>query len=148
MRKLFQPPVRFVPAIFAALVAVAAAGAAQANQRIEIVDYGIYDHVVTEVVPEPKDVAGEPGNLALVEMALSESWKRRNDKENGGDLARAYQHLDRLEGALACAAEEVFWNPTNESEKLTDPERPIAEALFMRLVRAGDAGGARPASLR
>ena len=81
-----------------------------------------------------KDVAGEPGNLALVELALHESWERRH--ESGGDLARAYQRLDRLEGALARAAEEVFW------KKLTEPERPIAEALFMRLVRVGDAGGA------
>ena len=87
-----------------------------------------------------KDVAGEPGNLALVEMALHESWERRH--ESGGDLALAYQRLDRLEGALARAAEEVFWNPTNDPKKLTEPERPIAEALFMRLVRAGDAGGA------
>ena len=87
-----------------------------------------------------KDVAGEPGNLALVEMALHESWERRH--ESGGDLALAYQRLDRLEGALARAAEEVFWNPSNDPEKLTEPERPMAEALFMRLVRAGDAGGA------
>jgi hypothetical protein len=87
-----------------------------------------------------KDVAGEPGNLALVEMALHESWERRD--ESDGDLALAYQRLDRLEGALARAAEEVFWNPTNDPKKLTEAERPIAEALFMRLVRAGDAGGA------
>ena len=87
-----------------------------------------------------KDVAGEPGNLALVEMALHESWERRH--ESGGDLALAYQRLDRLEGALARAAEEVFWNPTDDPKKLTAAERPIAEALFMRLVRAGDAGGA------
>ncbi|MGD9507371.1 MAG: 5'-nucleotidase C-terminal domain-containing protein, partial [Geminicoccaceae bacterium] len=87
-----------------------------------------------------KDVAGEPGNLALVEMALHESWERRH--ESGGDLALAYQRLDRLEGALARAAEEVFWNPSNNPTKLTERERPIAETLFMRLVRAGDAGGA------
>ena len=86
-----------------------------------------------------KDVAGEPGNLALVEMALHESWERQH--ESGGDLALAYQRLDGLEGALARAAEEVFWNPTNDPKKLTEAERPIAEALFMRLVRAGDAGG-------
>ncbi len=32
-----------------------------------------------------KDVAGEPGNLALVEMALHESWERRHD--SGGEDA-------------------------------------------------------------
>ena len=62
--------------------------------------------------------------------------------ESGGDLALAYQRLDRLEGALARAAEEVFWNPSSDPKKLTEAERPMAEALFMRLVRAGDAGGA------
>ncbi|MFZ1431689.1 MAG: TIR domain-containing protein [Geminicoccaceae bacterium] len=87
-----------------------------------------------------RDVAGEPGNLALVEMALHASWERRGD--SGGDLALAYQRLDRLEGALAREAEDVFWNPTSDPKKLTEPERPIAEALFMRLIRAGDAGGA------
>lgn len=93
-----------------------------------------------------KDVAGEPGNLALVEMALYESWERRH--ENGGNLALAYQRLDRLEGALARAADEVFWNPTNDPKKLTERERSIAEILFMRLVRAGDTGGGtrRPAA--
>lgn len=45
----------------AALAVILAAGAASADQRqrVEIVDYGIYDHVVTQVLPEPKDVAGE-----------------------------------------------------------------------------------------
>lgn len=94
-----------------------------------------------------KDIQGQPGNLALVQMALFESWQRRG--ESGGDLALAYQRLDRLEGALAHAAEDVFWNPSGNAEKLTADERRVAEALFMRLVRAGDAGGAtrRPVSL-
>ena len=87
-----------------------------------------------------KDVAGQPGNLALVEMALHQTWEKRGD--SGGDLALAYQRLDRLEGALAKAAEEVFWNAAGDPRKLTAAERPLAEALFMRLVRAGDAGGA------
>ena len=85
-------------------------------------------------------MAGQPGNLALVEMALHQSWEKRGD--SGGDLALAYQRLDRLEGALAKAAEEVFWNAAGEPNKLAAAERPLAEALFMRLVRAGDAGGA------
>lgn len=47
---------RGLPAFAAALFLAAAA---QADRRIEIVDYGVYDHVVTQVIPEPKDVAGE-----------------------------------------------------------------------------------------
>lgn len=38
---------------------LAAASSAAANQRVEIVDYGVYDHTVTEVIPAPKEVAGE-----------------------------------------------------------------------------------------
>ena len=43
------------------MLVAAGAGSAAADQRsrVEIVDYGIYDHVVTQVLPEPKDVAGE-----------------------------------------------------------------------------------------
>ena len=55
MQKRIPAPGRFLPAFFAALLAFAAV--AEAGQRVEIVDYGIYDHTVTEVVPEPKDVA-------------------------------------------------------------------------------------------
>ena len=36
----------------------------------------------------------------------------------------------------------MFWNAAGDPKKLTAAERPLAEALFMRLVRAGDAGGA------
>ena len=68
MANLFHPSMRFVAALVATLAAVAAAGAAQANQRIEIVDYGIYDHTVTQVIPEPKDVAGERTTVANVRL--------------------------------------------------------------------------------
>lgn len=55
MRRLPVLPLRIVSALaIVALAMTLAGGVAQANQRIEIVDYGIYDHVVTEVVPEPK----------------------------------------------------------------------------------------------
>jgi hypothetical protein len=59
-----------------------------------------------------KDVAGQPGNLALVEMALHQTWEKRGASD--GNLALAYQRLGRLEGALAKAAEEVFWNAAGE----------------------------------
>ena len=46
-----------------------AAGPAAASDRgVEIVDYGIYDHTVTAVVPEPKDVAGERTTVANVRL--------------------------------------------------------------------------------
>jgi len=49
-------PIRFLAVL---AIIFAASGAAAANQRVEIVDYGVYDHVVTEVIPAPKEIAGE-----------------------------------------------------------------------------------------
>ena len=69
MRRLPILPLRIVSALAAvALAMTLACGAAQANQRVEIVDYGIYDHVVTEVVPEPKDVAGERSTVSNIRV--------------------------------------------------------------------------------
>lgn len=60
---------RGLPRLAAALLFAAAAQAAAASDRgVEIVDYGIYDHTVTEVVPEPKDVAGERTTVANVRL--------------------------------------------------------------------------------
>jgi hypothetical protein len=81
-----------------------------------------------------KDVGDEPGELALLQMALWRTWARRG--EHGGDLLRAYQVIGRIEGAIAQAAEEVF------GDRLTEEERARAEGLFVRLVRPGEAGGA------
>lgn len=55
----------FAAAVFLAASARPAAGA---ERGIEIVDYGIYDHVVTQVIPEPKDVAGERTTVANVRL--------------------------------------------------------------------------------
>jgi len=55
-------------ALAAALVLATAMPAAATERGIEIVDYGIYDHVVTEVIPEPKDVAGERSTVANIRL--------------------------------------------------------------------------------
>ncbi len=60
---------RGIPRLAAALiVAAAAAGAQAADRSVEIVDYGVYDHTVTQVIPEPKDVAGERTTVANVRL--------------------------------------------------------------------------------
>jgi hypothetical protein len=52
-----------------AAVLFLAAGTAAATERgVEIVDYGIYSHTVTAVIPEPKDVAGERTNVSNVKL--------------------------------------------------------------------------------
>lgn len=58
---------RSLPALAAALF-LAASPAAATERGIEIVDYGIYNHTVTGVVPEPKDVAGERSNVANISL--------------------------------------------------------------------------------
>src|SRR4051812_6901869 len=75
-----------------------------------------------------------PGDLALVQMALTETWDRR--RSFGDDLLRAYAGIGRIEGAIARAAEDVY------AAVLDDAERALAEPVFVRLVRLGDTGGA------
>jgi hypothetical protein len=80
-----------------------------------------------------KDVGDEPGELALLQMALWRTWFEARGR--GPDLARAYGSIGRVEGALAQAADSVF-------NRLTPDEQRRAENLFVRLVRPGEAGGA------
>jgi len=70
MRHPLPSTYRVIAAAIVALAMLVAAGAAAATQRprVEIVDYGIYDHVVTEVLPEPKDVAGERSLVSNVRV--------------------------------------------------------------------------------
>ena len=75
-----------------------------------------------------------PGDLALVQMALTEAWDRRHQFED--DLLRAYAAVGRIEGAIARAAEDVY------EHVLDEDERALAEPVFVRLVRLGDTGGA------
>jgi hypothetical protein len=80
------------------------------------------------------EMGDRPGDLALVQMALTEAWDRRHQFED--DLLRAYAGVGRVEGAIARAAEDVY------SRGLNDAERALAEPVFIRLVRLGDTGGA------
>ena len=74
-----------------------------------------------------RDVGTRPGDLALVQMALTETWHAR--KQHGGDLLRAYADVGRVEGALAQAAERV------RQQVLDDEERTLLDRIFLRLVR-------------
>jgi hypothetical protein len=53
-----------------------------------------------------QDVGERPGDLALVQFALTATWQHRN--EYGGDLLQSYTGIGRAEGALARAAENVY----------------------------------------
>lgn len=79
------------------------------------------------------DIGERPGDLALVQMALSEAWNARQD--HGNDLLRAYASVGRVEGALAKAADAV-------RNRLDDYAQAHLDAILVRLVQLGDTGGA------
>lgn len=81
------------------------------------------------------DVGERPGDLALVQFALTETWHQRSQYQ--GDLLQTYAAVGRVEGALARAAESVYAQALGGDKH----ESEIA-ALFIRLVRLGDTGGA------
>jgi formylglycine-generating enzyme required for sulfatase activity len=82
-----------------------------------------------------QDVGDRAGDLALVQFALTEAWRRR--REYGNDLLRAYTAVGRVEGALAGAAERVY-----VEELGGDGNESVIQAVFIRLVRLADTGGA------
>jgi WD40 repeat protein len=81
-----------------------------------------------------RDVGERPGDLALVQMALTETWHAR--AQHGGNLLRAYADVGRVEGALAKAAEHV------RTKMLGVEQRGLLVSILLRLVRLGDTGGA------
>jgi hypothetical protein len=74
------------------------------------------------------NVGEEPGNLPLLEFALTELWEERH----GGQLLHAtYEAMGEVQGAIARRAEEAF-------EHLTLLEQDAARRVFMQLVRPGE----------
>ncbi|MGD8462334.1 MAG: BTAD domain-containing putative transcriptional regulator [Anaerolineae bacterium] len=74
------------------------------------------------------DVGEEPGNLPLLEFALTLLWERQMD----GWLTHAgYEEIGCAEGALAQYAEQVF-------AKLDVEEQERAQRVFVQLVRPGE----------
>ncbi len=91
-----------------------------------------------------RDVGDQPGELALLEMALTRAWELRHRYQD--DIRVAYEKIGRVEGALANAAEAIFQEPDGTAppplSSLSEDERDRAESLFSRLVRLGDTAGA------
>ena len=74
------------------------------------------------------DVGQEPGNLPLLEFALTLLWERL---DQGWLTHQAYETLGRVEGALARHAEEVI-------EQFTTKEHKLAQQVFIQLVQPGE----------
>jgi hypothetical protein len=72
------------------------------------------------------DVGDRPGDLALVQFALTRAWKERG--AHGDDLLRSYAAIGRVEGALAATAEQVF-----KSQLGGEPRETVVAAALIRL---------------
>jgi WD40 repeat protein len=74
------------------------------------------------------DVGENPGNLPLLEFALTLLWERQT---RGKLTHAAYDELGGVDGALAWHAEEVYL-------RLPEAEREAARRLFVQLFRPGE----------
>ena len=74
------------------------------------------------------DVENEPGNLALLEFALTELWA----EQTGNQLThQAYENIGKVEGALAKYAEQKY-------QELKKNEQEQARQMFIKLVNPGE----------
>jgi WD40 repeat protein len=111
---------------------VASIGAAPLRQAIENrlalagarAEAGLIDSLLA-------DAGAEPGNLALLEHALTQLW------EKSAGVPRtltndAYAEIGRLRGALGRHADEVFCELADECD------RDLAQRVFLELVQLGE----------
>jgi WD40 repeat protein len=74
------------------------------------------------------DVGQEPGNLPLLEFALTNLWEHRR----GGQLLhQVYEDMGRVQGALAQRAEAAY-------QKLSSLEQQAVTRVFLELVQTGE----------
>ncbi|MDJ1174515.1 pentapeptide repeat-containing protein [Roseofilum capinflatum] len=77
------------------------------------------------------DVEDEPGNLPLLEFALTELWKRRKGQKI---THQAYQEIGKVQGALTRHADRIL-------SKLSPEETKAAQRIFLKLVNPGEGMG-------
>ncbi|MBW4626739.1 MAG: pentapeptide repeat-containing protein [Brasilonema octagenarum HA4186-MV1] len=74
------------------------------------------------------DVGQEPGNLPLLEFALTQLWLKQNDNEL---THKAYDEIGGIKQALIKHAELIY-------HKLSDTQQKQAQGIFLQLVRLGE----------
>ena len=74
------------------------------------------------------DVDKEPGNLPLLEFALTELWKKRTRKQL---THNAYEEIGEVSGALTRYADEKY-------STLSEQEQQQVRRIFVQLVRPGE----------
>ncbi|BAY48349.1 WD-40 repeat-containing protein [Scytonema sp. HK-05] len=75
-----------------------------------------------------EDVEDEPGNLPLLEFALTQLWKGRRGKQL---THAAYEEIGEVQGALARHADQNYG-------KLSATEKEQVKRIFIQLVRPGE----------
>ena len=85
--------------------------------------------IETGLVPRILDDLGEePGNLPLLEFALTLLWE---NLDQGWMTHAAYEEIGRVDGALARYADEVY-------QQLDQKDQEAAQKIFVQLVRPGE----------
>ena len=74
------------------------------------------------------DVGEEPGNLPLLEFALTSLWEARQGNRL---LHEAYEAMGGVQGAMAQRAEKVF-------DRLSPLEQQEAPRVFKEMIRTGE----------
>jgi serine phosphatase RsbU (regulator of sigma subunit) len=83
------------------------------------------------------DVGDEPGNLALLEHALTQLWGK--SRGAGHTLANeAYAEIGRLRGSLGKHADEVYSGLSNKSDQNGASDQQLAKQIFLELVQIGE----------
>ncbi|HEY9819629.1 MAG TPA: CHAT domain-containing protein, partial [Candidatus Sericytochromatia bacterium] len=74
------------------------------------------------------DVGSEPGNLPLLEFALTRLWEKQQNREL---THQAYEEIGGVKKAIANHAEQVY-------QQLSEIEKKQAQRIFVQLVRPGE----------
>ncbi|MEG4234259.1 CHAT domain-containing protein, partial [Microcoleus sp. Pol11C3] len=74
------------------------------------------------------DVGSEPGNLPLLEFALTRLWEKQQNREL---THQAYEEIGGVKKAIANHAEQIY-------QQLNETEKKQAQRIFVQLVRPGE----------
>ena len=78
------------------------------------------------------DMGDESGELALLQIALTQTWKNKNDFDN--NLLMTYHQIGEVSGALSKLADDTW-------KTLEPSEQKILQYIFIRIIRTSDTGG-------
>ncbi|MBR8840754.1 MAG: PD40 domain-containing protein [Stigonema ocellatum SAG 48.90 = DSM 106950] len=74
------------------------------------------------------DVGNEPGNLPLLEFAMTRLWEKQQNRKL---IHQAYDEIGGVKKALANHAEQIY-------QQLNEQEQKQARRIFVQLVRPGE----------